>query len=875
MVKRLFAVGTGVVMLGATAMGAMAADLGNYPGMFVKDGVFDGYFVVGENAASVDNLAMTDIAASMKVASGSTTTTSVEGDAWRVGTSAKFLELANSNASTSSIVGKTFKDISNFIGEDELGALADGTWSTNEADYDFQQFLFFDSESTDGQDQNRIVKFTENDDDVTADNLFFKSSRQIARYKLEFTSTAQSDVTDSSGSSDTTGTYLDDFENTHLTFMGQDYTVVLARRSTTTTANPGGNPSVKLTLMGGATTDTLMEGESQTYTLGDTEYDIALTYVDDTNAKFTVNGESTNKLSVGETHILSDDTEVGVSEVLYQSYAGGVHSATFFVGASKLVLEDTDVTVVASPKKVKVGSEDIDGTAIFITGTDDNSTFSISTIEINMTADDDYFVGVGEKLSDVIAVADEEKEVLMNGGFDIEYLGLEDQDTHDIRLKSSSSRKYKLQLFDGDGNQVDLPLIYADTQYNLSVGENSQLATTRANEKRLVLNESAIGVNVYPIYKDDYFVVNSGDSSSGAAKSYLLQYKGSDKSDDTGPRIKFKNMGSGETLEYSATTATSTETVATIKLGGYSFLVQNASVQTSDDYQIVVDLDGSGTASDGSLITFVDSYGSEWTFLDHAQPISKAYSGDGAGGDGNSTTADFFTVTQSTPNTADYDIVEPNGLVINITGAAGPELRAALTGVTLVTPDGETEVSYGYTSMGSKIQFNQPSGDADELTFTYPDEQVLPQVYFTSGATATSSSASGDMVSVEIVDATKLDSEVADATAQNLVVVGGPCVNTVAAELLGNPADCAEGFTPGKARVKLFENGDYVAMLVAGYSGADTRLAGKVIANTDKVTAAGGMEVEIEGTTTADAVVGAPSAVEEVVEEVMEEETTE
>ena len=147
MVKRLFAVGTGVVMLGATAMGAMAADLGNYPGMFVKDGVFDGYFVVGENAASVDNLAMTDIAASMKVASGGTTSTSVEGDAWLVGTSAKFLEMANSNKTSSAVVGESFRDINNYIEESELGALADGTWATNEADYDFQQFLYFDSKT--------------------------------------------------------------------------------------------------------------------------------------------------------------------------------------------------------------------------------------------------------------------------------------------------------------------------------------------------------------------------------------------------------------------------------------------------------------------------------------------------------------------------------------------------------------------------------------------------------------------------------------------------------------------------------------------------------------------------------------------------------
>ncbi|MBU0456845.1 MAG: hypothetical protein KKD75_01750, partial [Nanoarchaeota archaeon] len=98
-----------------------------------------------------------------------------------------------------------------------------------------------------------------------------------------------------------------------------------------------------------------------------------------------------------------------------------------------------------------------------------------------------------------------------------------------------------------------------------------------------------------------------------------------------------------------------------------------------------------------------------------------------------------------------------------------------------------------------------------------------------------------------------------------------------AAELLGNPADCTEGFSPGKARIKLFEhaNGN-IAMLVAGYSGADTRLAGSVIAN--RYGDLSGTEVEVEGTTFTDATIGAPSAtpvVEEVVEEEVVEETTE
>src|SRR3989338_2462191 len=137
MVKRLFAVGAGATMLGATAMGALAADLSQYPSQFVTDGTFNGFFVVGERAASVDNLAMTDIAASMKYRGASTTSSvSVEGDAWLVGTSSKKYEMANNNgSSTSSQDGETVRDITTFVGEEELDGLADGTWSTNEQDY--------------------------------------------------------------------------------------------------------------------------------------------------------------------------------------------------------------------------------------------------------------------------------------------------------------------------------------------------------------------------------------------------------------------------------------------------------------------------------------------------------------------------------------------------------------------------------------------------------------------------------------------------------------------------------------------------------------------------------------------------------------------
>ncbi len=843
MVKRLFAVGTGAAMLGATAMGAMAADLSGWGtgDLFVKDGVLDALIVVGATAKAEDTLAAVDIASNVPYSVSSTgSSVTVSGDNWMVGTSSKKLELANNNATASSVGSETFRDINNFIGEDELGALADDTWATNENDYEFQQFLFFDS--TADPSVSRIVKYTENDDDETADHLFIKSGRQIARYKLEFTSTAQSDVTDSTGTASTTGTDLDDFKNTELSMMGQGYSVVLAERpSSGSTARQHG---AKLTLMGGATRDTLLEGESKTYTIDGNTYDVTVTFTDADEAKFIVNGESTNKLQAGETHILSDKSEIGVSEVLYQAYAGGVHSATFFVGASKMILEDRDVSTAPSgEQKLKVGSEDIDGTLVTITGSDDNTTFTISTIEVNMTADDDYFVAADEKLSDVVAASGEEEEVLMNGAFDIEYHGLSGEETHELRLASSSSRRYKLQLYDGDGNMVSLPTAYAESATGLNVSEDTGQTASATNRKRLVLDETV------PLQKNDYFVVTGGTAGDGSAKSYLLQYRGVDKSTDTSPKISFKNMGSGETLEYSASDVTAAlGSIATIKLGGYSFGVESAGGdQTADDYVVLVDMNTNGisdtNATYGTYVDFIDSFGSQWSF--NATCVTNACNGDVSQGT-DPQTPYLTNVTgiqwaMSTPNTDDYDNQAPTNLVLNISAAAGPEVRAAIltTGtwagtaagpVTLVTPDGETEVSYGYTSMGTHIKFAEPSGDPDELTLTYPKNQMLPQVFLTSGSTTTASK-SGKTANAKVVDATKLDTEVSSLWAQNSIVVGGPCVNSLAAELMGNPANCAEGFSAGKAKVKVFESNGKVAMLVAGFSGADTRCAGKVLAH--------------------------------------------
>jgi Cu/Ag efflux protein CusF len=144
-------------------------------------------------------------------------------------------------------------------------------------------------------------------------------------------------------------------------------------------------------------------------------------------------------------------------------------------------------------------------------------------------------------------------------------------------------------------------------------------------------------------------------------------------------------------------------------------------------------------------------------------------------------------------------------------------------------------------------------------------------VYITAKGTTFSATAASttDAVTVQRIDvgATKLASEVSNINAVNSIIVGGPCANAAAATVMGNPADCAEGFEPGVGKVQVFDVGTgNVAMLVAGYSAADTRNAAAVVANYG--------DYNLKGAAMEVTKVGSTLTVAEPTAEVVEEETT-
>ncbi len=143
--------------------------------------------------------------------------------------------------------------------------------------------------------------------------------------------------------------------------------------------------------------------------------------------------------------------------------------------------------------------------------------------------------------------------------------------------------------------------------------------------------------------------------------------------------------------------------------------------------------------------------------------------------------------------------------------------------ISLGTKDEDHRSRYGIIIRDPKAH-----GSSDEVVLEIPGDQLQANVII-KGSAATTSTAGGSVRINPIPSSVAvMDSEVTSATAQNLIVVGGPAVNKLAASVFGlSVAD----FTPNEAMIKLVANGEKAALLVAGYEAVDTRNAATAVAN--------------------------------------------
>jgi hypothetical protein len=343
----------------------------------------------------------------------------------------------------------------------------------------------------------------------------------------------------------------------------------------------------------------------------------------------------------------------------------------------------------------------------------------------------------------------------------------------------------------------------------------------------------------------------------------VLQYDGFDMDTRT---VTFVDVGSDAQIS-SVLTDTTGEYAGTINVAGHSYAVEVDGDVDDDDLTMEMNGDGSITTDEYALITTWGGFVIDP--LDEVTNGSLTLSGaDFAVTDIVGTSEDITTegtgawsVTfEGSVDTSLFDTsggetfswtIEESGTELDIDYAsdyAGPLDGAVPFEFQFDEEKRNADVEVGLTDYGILLSQTDPddSTDAKTLELTIPEEQVLVQVFVTLGDVVSTAGGSGmsDKLNAIPVGLGVLDIDAPALGTENLIVVGGPCKNIRAAELLGNPANCMEGFEDGKAMIKAYDQSGTVAILVAGAQAQDTLGASRVLA-AYKDYSLSGSEVEV------------------------------
>ncbi len=171
-------------------------------------------------------------------------------------------------------------------------------------------------------------------------------------------------------------------------------------------------------------------------------------------------------------------------------------------------------------------------------------------------------------------------------------------------------------------------------------------------------------------------------------------------------------------------------------------------------------------------------------------------------------------------------------------GASSPDYTwtqtPAATGAALKTDTYTTQFIDLYGAFAEKYAY----GVDNTLKIWYPDDQMTNDIYVLGpdGVVTTTASTAGETIQQAVPIKTaiaKLDTEVSDADKQtkNIILVGGPCVNTLVATLAtGGKFDYTCSNWPGEnfALIRLVDDAfttGKTALVIAGTRAADTRSA--------------------------------------------------
>jgi len=842
-IKKIVALGMGATMLAGTAAMALAAsDLSTYPAPFVKDGVFVGKIVLGEKAVSIDTIGALDIAASLQRAAS--TTVSSSGSATHVSggfsldTSGDRIYLGDRVSVDSAT-------------KDNLDILKDNTFEDSSGtDYGYTQSIVFGR--TAANTGAASLSYGQHSVSSVDSFLAFGVSSTTPNYANgNYLYTAKVDFSKAVNASDA------DVIGQKIVLFGKEYTF---------SSESSGN---KLVLYGSSEQVSMTPADAITKTIEGKDYAVKIIGFSSTGTKVTIQvNDATDSITEGTSKTIGG---LKIYAKSVSSWNNGIDGfATLQLGAEKLTLEDgqevtsgtSDTSVTGA--RVAIGSSDTSG----------NKVGSISSIYVSVNPNSDIkSIKEGGSFADPVY-----------GTFALQYTdtssGLTDASRDLVEVRPSGSSRAQVTITPQGGSQTTLYFAY-----EASLGAVPSLAWDQ--------NRAISAVEGTQAQQDQYIylspAVSTSTTTDAATYTHLVRVKNIKQHASQG-EAKFEDAITG--AEYATQqgkfNATNDQLTLTVDGKQYNVTLRDAtsgSENVSVTYPGAVAVFPAMQLKNGETIALTQNVTGIPSSLIPAGTVVITPTGA-------ITTSATVGINGIVVGSVGYNYTEMNstggtvgtGAYVSafaVTGASGypavlikePKDTSNLenvwqvattydsNGVNIGTPSvtnisttpaastgqsmADTYTTSGVDYFGTYYTRYAPSGNnAVDVKFTVPADQMFANFFVApTGATTTTTTSTGAVSLNPIsVGMAIFDSEAVLDGSKPYIVVGGPCANTAAASLMGNPADCAAGFVEGKATIKLFA--DKNALLVAGFTGKDTQGACRVLANYQTY-ALSGTEVEV------------------------------
>jgi hypothetical protein len=587
------------------------------------------------------------------------------------------------------------------------------------------------------------------------------------------------------------------FEGTTLEMLGKEYYILSAS-----------NDSAVLELLDSASDAVLNEGETITLESGENTYEASISFIGASSVKMVVNGETTPSLAEDETYKLDSGDYLGIKEINTQDYEGGIKQVEFSIGSGKIELLDGE--------EIEVNGEDVSDldayeghtltTSFTQTSAGHLDSFAI-TWALDTGASNEAWLAFDTDSTELVMPVFNNLKISL-GNF-VQGVG----ELTTVEPEADDSFSLTTELEDGEAS---FQILYADPTGAAFGGIGAD------DDERLVTNATANPTIAWD-ENSAYFVATwiSGDDY----ESYLLEVTDIDDSNVADNTTTIESIASGKAImldiaegdeigeiTFTLTTADETAGTAEIALSSSTGTVYADKVVTKEGMKIQLPHAApteNSTATDGMInVTGIT--------------VQSA----GAGGYANSTSWVMnFTEEDSDGNIDDGESFTVTlGFNVDETSVASVSLTDYET-----SENSDDYVGYVVSDIATKTMF-YTGDDQDSIEIFYPGEESYAEVFLSEVSSEITVGTPVSASSTPLGQVLVMDSEVSSVSSKNLIIVGGSCINSAAATVLGG-AYCGAAFTDatgigsGQFLIQGFD-GAYtagkLALVVAGYEAADT-----------------------------------------------------